>query len=311
MRILILRGGAIGDFVVTTPVLRSLRETWPDCYIVLVGYPHIARLALQSGLADEVRSLDEVGMARFFSWKPEFDEEQIGFISSFDLVISFLHDPGGIVRKNLTQAGARFVIYRSPLVRNRHAVDQMMLALQDLPVPMSEGAIPQLTLPESRLRRGRDILQEFALPAAPVAIHPGSGSPRKNWSLDNFISLRAALREELHLDSFFVLGEADQHIRDSLERRKDAPPVVDGLPLTDTAALLAASRAFIGNDSGVTHVAAALGLPTVAIFGPSDPSLWGPRGKHVRILQAADRQLSSVSVSEVLDALRQLLSHNA
>ncbi|HIE10714.1 MAG TPA: hypothetical protein EYP62_03815 [Kiritimatiellae bacterium] len=308
MRILVLRGGAIGDFVVTIPVLCSLREAWPDCYLVLVGYPHIARLALQSGLVDEVRSLDEVGMARFFSWKPEFDEEQIGFISSFDLVISFLHDPGGIVRKNLTQAGARYVIYRSPLVKNRHAVDQMMLALQALPVEMREGAAPHLPLPESRRRRGRDILQEFALPAAAVAIHPGSGSLQKNWNLDNFISLRTALRERLHLDSFFVLGEADGRIRDALAARRDAPPVVDGLPLTDTAALLGASRAFIGNDSGITHVAAALGLPTIAIFGPSDASLWGPRGRRVRILQAEDRRLSSVSVLDVLDALRELLS---
>jgi len=305
MRILILRGGAIGDFIVTMPVLQTLKRTWPDCHIALVGYPHVARLALQCGLADEIRSLDEVGMARFFSWQPEFDGEQTAFVSSFDLVISFLHDPGDIVRRNLLKAGARLVIYRSPLVKAGHAVDHMLQALKDLPVKVESPAAPAISLPPPRLRRGRDLLQEFGIGQPALALHPGSGSPEKNWPLENYLELcerlgRGAAR------CFFLLGEADQEIHRRLLHEDRAPPAVSGLPLTDTAAVLAASAGYVGNDSGITHLAAALGVPTVAIFGPSDASRWGPRGRCVRILQSPDRRLRSVSVGEVASALRSL-----
>lgn len=307
LRILVLRGGAIGDFVVTLPVLQALKQTWPDCHIVLVGYPHVARLALQCRMVDEVRSLDEVGMARFFSWRPEFDAEQINFVSSFDLVISFLHDPGDIVRQNLFRAGARQVIYSSPLVKRRHAVDQMLLALKDLPVNMEGCSFPRITLPEDRLRRGQDLAQEFGVSLPAVALHPGSGSPHKNWPLANYLKLHRWIQDNLKLDAFLILGEADEAIAQALRKLDYCPPTVSGLPLVDTAALLAASTAFVGNDSGITHIAAALSLPTVALFGPSDPDLWGPRGDAVTIIRAPNHDLHAIRVPEVGAALRAML----
>jgi ADP-heptose:LPS heptosyltransferase len=109
-----------------------------------------------------------------------------------------------------------------------------------------------------------------------LAIHPGSGSPGKNWPPENFAGVAdwAAARANILLLS----GPAErgaEEIRKAM--KKAAPFVADNLPLTRLAGVLNWSRAYLGNDSGITHLAASLGVPTVALFGPTDPAVWGPR----------------------------------
>ena len=110
IRILVLRGGAIGDFIVTLPALQKLRERWPEAHIELVGYPHIAELARAAGVVNVVASLDKAEIARFFSLGPTFPTTQREYVSSFHFVVSYLHDPDDTVRQNLMAAGARQVL---------------------------------------------------------------------------------------------------------------------------------------------------------------------------------------------------------
>jgi heptosyltransferase-3 len=83
----------------------------------------------------------------------------------------------------------------------------------------------------------------------------------------------------------------------------DVPPVLSGLPVCDLAALLSLCAAYLGNDSGVTHLAAAAGTPAVALFGPTDPAVWGPRGPRATILRGEQGRLESISVEMVVEAL--------
>ena len=133
-RFLILRGGAIGDFILTLPAIRALRRQWPEAYIEIVGYPHIANLAIAGGLADHVESLDRAEMAKFFALRPSFTEAQARHVQSFDVVITYLHDPDGSVRENLLSAGAKQVIYGSPIVERGHAVEHLMKPLETLAI---------------------------------------------------------------------------------------------------------------------------------------------------------------------------------
>ena len=98
-RILVLRGGAIGDFIMTLPALRALREQWPTAWIELLGYPHIAGLALADGLIDRVESLDRADMAAFFSYKAQLAPDKVEYIRTFNVVVNYLHDPDGLVRQ--------------------------------------------------------------------------------------------------------------------------------------------------------------------------------------------------------------------
>ncbi|MDD5348487.1 MAG: hypothetical protein PHT59_07730, partial [Candidatus Omnitrophica bacterium] len=172
VRILLFRGGALGDFIFTLPALAALRQRWPDAYIELVGYPHIANLALAGGLVDHVESLDRAETARFFAWTPAFSAEQADHIASFDLVINYLHDPDGSVRRNLQAAGARQVIVGSPIVTGGHAVAHLARPLESLALYVAEES-PRLSLTPSLLRRGSEALRERGLPEGAVVLHPG------------------------------------------------------------------------------------------------------------------------------------------
>lgn len=300
-RFLVLRGGAIGDFILTLPALRALRNRWPDAWIELIGYPHIANLALAGGLVDRVLSLDRAGMARFFSERPTFPEDQKEYLRSFDLVISYLHDPGGLVRENLLQAGARDVIYCSPIVESGHAVDHLMKPLESLAI-YGEGEWPTLEIPAAQREAARQWLSERGLGSGVLAVHPGSGSPRKNWPVERFAAI-ARRANGAAWGSFYVIGEADRDTERDLRGYDPEPLMLKGANLVQVASILSVCRRFVGNDSGITHVAAAVGTPTVAIFGPSDPTRWGPRGPHVHILRAPNGDLAALDVESVWSEL--------
>ena len=303
---LVLRGGAIGDFIVTLPALAALRRRWPDAVIELVGYPHIANLARLGGLVDRVRSLDEARMARFFSLRPEFPPEQAAEIRSFDLVLSYLYDPHGVLRENMDRLGAKQFLYGSPIVEAGHAVEHMMKPLDTLAIYPEGDECPELVLTRRQVgEAGR------RLPAPGdrvLAIHPGSGGVAKNWPVERFLDLAARVKEERGLTPLFICGEADHALAPTL--RESGVAVLPTCPLTELAPILAACAGYVGNDSGIAHLAACVGTPTVALFGPSDAVRWAPRGRRVTLLQAdppTAEGLAALPVESVLSAASALV----
>ncbi|MBU1693361.1 MAG: glycosyltransferase family 9 protein [Verrucomicrobia bacterium] len=306
-RFLVLRGGAIGDFILTLPALRALRTRWPDAWIELIGYPYVANLALAAGLVDRVDSLDRAGIARFFSAAPDFPPDQVTYIRSFDIILSYLHDPTGMVRENLLLAGARQVLYGSPIVESGHAIEHLMKPLESLAI-YADNDRPVLDIPVEQRENGRRWLSEQRLAEPVLALHPGSGSPKKNWPIDRFVELARGAGRRFGFSSFYLLGEADREIAAPLERAAPDAVVLRETSLTQVAAVLSACRMYVGNDSGITHLAAAVGLPVVALFGPSDEACWGPRGPPVRVLKAEGGDLNALRVETVLSAIAELLA---
>ncbi len=300
-RLLVLRGGAIGDFVLTLPVLQALRAQWPEAHIEVVGYPHIAELARVGGWADRIESLDRAHFARFYSLRPELGEELVRYVRSFDLAVSFLHDPDGTVCRNLKSTGIRQVLYVSPVGPAIHATDHLLRALEALAI-YAAGTAPRLNWPAAAVAEGRARLAAAGVTGAPLALHAGSGSPSKNWPAGRFAELARAARDS-GWAPFFLWGEADAVPAEALHAALPDVPQVTGLELVDAASVLAASAAYVGNDSGITHLAAALGCPTVAIFGPSDPAIWGPRGDNVTVLRAPGGRLADLTAIRVCAAL--------
>jgi heptosyltransferase-2 len=298
--LLVLRGGALGDFIVTLPALAALRRRWPNAYIELVSYPHVAELARIGGLVDKVTSLHGASIARFFGLRPSFPDEQRAYIRSFDLIFNYFHDPDETVRRNLESAGAQLVISGSPIVQNLHAVDHLLKPLESLAI-YEAGAEPALSLPSEERAAGLERLHEVA-PSPAWIIHPGSGSPKKNWPVGHFIEIARRLRAS-NRGVVFLLGEADEHPREALIRNAPELPRLEGLTVREAAQTLSAAAGYLGNDSGITHLAAALGVRTVALFGPSDPAKWAPRGNHVTVLRPMSGKLDDLSPDCVWAAL--------
>ncbi len=114
-----------------------------------------------------------------------------------------------------------------------------------------------------------------------MVIHPGSGGAGKNWPLERFVAVARTL-ESQGRSVHWSIGPAER------EAGMDAPGVkLDTGALVELAGALAAARLYIGNDSGITHLAAAVGCPTVAVFGPTEPAVWAPRGGHVWVYRDA------------------------
>ena len=228
-RFLLLRGGAIGDFIATLPVLQALRAQWPAATIEIWGYPHIAELAVAAGWAQSVVSLDRAEMARFFVPEPQFTDAQVAAVRSFDLIFNYLHDPVGQVRSNLLLAGAKQVLSGSPIIKRGHAVPFLLEPLQALAL-YDEGLVPTLDFPEELRAQGRERLRARGVRGAPVAVHPGSGSPSKNWPVERFVDILRRLRAN-HSEVVAILGEADVAEAAVLARELPYLPVFEGLTL--------------------------------------------------------------------------------
>ncbi|MFN2507330.1 MAG: glycosyltransferase family 9 protein [Chthoniobacterales bacterium] len=138
-----------------------------------------------------------------------------------------------------------------------------------------------------------------------VALHPGSGSDRKNWPVEKWLSLGESLLSSGQVASLLIVGgEADGNqlrvFRSTL--RTDAVHFAEHLPLPHLAAVLKACILFLGHDSGISHIAAAVGTQCVLLFGPTEPRVWAPANENVQILRSARRAVDDLRMQDVLKA---------
>jgi ADP-heptose:LPS heptosyltransferase len=313
-RILVIRGGAIGDFILTLPALKALREAMPRAHIEILGYKHIAVLAENRFYAQAVRSIEYGPLSAFFAKNSELPADLANYFASFDLIISYLYDPDRIFENNLRWCGVENLLCGPPKIVEKagHAAGQLARPLEAMGirvVDLTEKIFPSI---EDR-QFASDFLRCLQQPV--IAIHPGSGSKEKNWPLENWIALFSGTggfpdaegkhRRHGKFPSLVVIsGEADKLQTEQLERAwkdRDAR-FARNLPLPHLAAVLERSI-FVGHDSGISHLAAAAGANCLLLFGPTDPNVWTPRNKNVRVVGAPSGRLSDLEITRVEAAI--------
>jgi len=261
----VIRPGAIGDTILSFPALEFLKADYTEVWVRGDVVPLVQ-------FADRVRSIASTGLDLLELPDVEPPPELVERLRSFDSIVSWYGSSRPEFRERISalKLPVRFLSALPPPDARMHAADFFLKQAG------GEGtAIPRI---HCAVERG-----EFA------AIHPFSGSSHKNWALERYREL--ALRLEIPVR--WCAGPEE-----SLD---DAVRVDD---LWELARWLASARVYIGNDSGITHLAAAVGTPVVAIFGPTDPLVWGPRGERVRILRGS---LDEIGVEQVWRAVRELL----
>jgi len=307
-RILVIRGGALGDFVLTLPALRLLREAFPSAWIEVLGYPHIAALADGRFYANRVRSMDYGPLAGFFARNGTLDAELSAYFSGFQQVVSYLFDPDGIFEGNLRKAGVRnyLAAFRRPT--KEPAALEWARPLEGLALFLEDPSAVLFSNDEDR-RGAAAFLGEDS--RVGLALHPGSGSPLKNWGAFRWEEIgRRFLAEHPGEELLVVGGEADAEVLRQLEIALSGLPVryAVGLKLPLLAAVLGQIGCFAGHDSGVSHVAAAAGAQSVLLFGPTDPAVWAPKNPGVRVLRAPGGRWEDLSVDAVWENLLEVLS---
>jgi heptosyltransferase III len=283
-KLLLFHSGALGDLINTLPAISALRRHFPDASITAVGRTDLLALPLAAGLIDEAVSSERPGFHLLFGGGPtrNLPGALVVWLQSFHLCVSWVRAPE--LARRLDDMGVKTVVQPGPFPppAGKHAADHMMLALRGLGIDESATA-PQLPAPTGG----------WPGPRFPgIVIHPGSGSPRKNWPADRFSRAASILSERTGLPLAALSGPADGVAFDEVVDRlraegKDARPI-SALTLPELAGLLSSARLLLANDSGVAHLAGAVGVPTVAVFGPSDPEVWGVRQEWAVNVRVSD-----------------------
>jgi hypothetical protein len=255
---LVVHVGGIGDFLLCCPALLKVSLSGP---LELLGNPDRLQLGLAAGIAQAIHDINHVGFESVFR-EPNHRFRQ--FIEPFSRAIIWMSDESGQIRESFLQSGLMDIhVFPGlpPNVWKGHASTYYLQCLgfsQTSPLQLSIDPHPLV----------HDLI-----------IHPGSGGKFKNWPPNFYLDLANTLRKN-NIQFTWCLGPAEDDFPLSPQER-----VIRIESLPELARILGSARLYIGNDSGITHLAAAVGCTTVAIFGPTDPQKWAPLGKQVIIIK--------------------------
>ena len=290
----VMRAGALGDFVLTLPVIQTLRSAFPDASLMLLAHPPYATLARP----EEQIDLHSARLAPLFSESCHLDQELTRRLRRLELLIAYSTDRSGIVERNLARWSGGHVEMADPRpdpVSPCHIIDHLLAPVHRLHLPIATR-VPRIPLGECTVDE-----PEHGPRSTRIVLHPGSGARRKCWSLERYLQVAEGLHQA-GCQVSFVCGPAEAEMiwHSGFELSRPASPLA-------LANFLRKADLFIGNDSGPTHLAAATGTRTLALFGPTDPTIWAPRAPWVSVVRSPSGALSAITVDSVLEHARRML----
>ena len=322
----ILQPGAIGDCILTLPLAEFMKDSLRLGGIDIVGHTEYIGIFPGRTCVDGIRSIDSMNLHRLFVDTSVFDpadgDPLINVFSDYAWIVTFLGEPNSNFEQNLIftancshsaevitlsmKPPAEFPIHLTDFYTQQF-VDQSGLSLEPRQV-QRDGRLIKAT--EADVNKGREFLKEIYLEPCEklVVIQPGSGGLHKCWHLDNFLAVAKELRSK-GVEVVFLLGpaELERFSNATIKNISSAARCLTDLSLTQVVWLLSCSDGFIGNDSGITHLAAGMGVRTLAVFGPTNPAVYKPIGPAVTVLASgrtafADEPSAALQ-QEVLEVL--------
>lgn len=315
-RVLVVKICCIGDVVLTTPLARALRAAWPRAEICYLTGAFSLEVARRVPWADRVIEFPErasVAARAAFLVAMRRERFDVGFCTHKRLPATLgLALTGCRIRVGYDYRGHGVPLtHRVPFDAHEHEVRRVLSLLGPLGVPDAGDTCSLRLLPgdaesaDVLLRRaGVDPDRPLAAVFPGGGVNPGTTLAAKRWTVEGFRALSVFLRDRAGLQVAVIGGPGDEprvhDVADGLGAGVAA--VADGSPLGTMMGVLARCRTMAGGDSGLTHIAAALGVPTLALFGPTDPGQWAPLGpQHAHVTRAlpcspcftADERLSA------------------
>jgi len=279
-QLLIIHQGALGDVVVTFPILKALRTAIPR--IDGICRASFGRLAVDLGVLDTSYPLESARFASLYTER--IDPEVVTLMSTYHNILLFSFSE--FLERSVKRINGPRVLRVLPwpaMSPKKHVTEFLALQVRNCDLLGKED--------RRRFSRALFHLKSGATgkrrSSARAIISPGAGSVKKRWPLERFMMVAAELKKR-GLQPSILLGPAEVDLEAVLQQGSQSrPQVVKTRTFQELITLLESAVIYIGNDSGVSHLAAFLGVPTLVIFGPSDPDRWRPFGNHVRIVKAA------------------------
>jgi ADP-heptose:LPS heptosyltransferase len=275
VRRLLIRPGAIGDFIVSLPALEALRASYTEVWVASPNLPLVR-------FADQVRAIASTGLDMVEIPDREPPARLLEILRSFDSIISWYGAGRQAFRDAIRERHLPFRFFPAlPRNADRHAVDFYLAQARAVEPDITAASAPRIACPRSD--------------GGYAVVHPFASSAAKRWPLERFREVAAVLAS--HLPVAWCAGP---------EETLDGARSFDDL--YELACWLASARLYVGNDSGIAHLAAAAGTPVVAVFGPTDPRIWAPRGPAVEVVSTpSPGPVEGVHSRDVLAAALHLL----
>jgi ADP-heptose:LPS heptosyltransferase len=298
-RVLVIFPGALGDLMCLMPALAAISRRHLGASIELMARLELARLVAGRSVVARGHSIDAREVGEFFA-----DETSGGarrFLGDFDRVYSFFASDDPRFRVRLTAATDGEVSFHPFRPGGEgHVSAGYLRAIGEASSAMDARLEPT---PDDLAAASRVLARSKSDSSNLIVIFPGSGSPDKNWPADRFATLASELSLSNRASVAVILGPAETSMEPIF--REAGVPALKDLDLPIVAAIARLAAAFVGNDSGVSHLAAVVGAPGVVIFGPTDPARWRPMGPGGDASFGILRRepIDSIEVREVADAI--------
>ena len=303
-RAIILQPGALGDCLLTLPLVKLMKEALDLGGVDLVGHAEYIGILPERTCVDSIRSIDTAELHRLFAAPAGFDladrDPLIHMFADYSWIVTFLGEPGSDFEQNLiftancSHSAEVITLPLKPPEGGQQHISEFYLKqfAHQSGLSSDQAKIPQkevlVRVRDADRDRGMEVLEQAGVDLSRrlVVIQPGSGGQKKCWHLDNFLAVARQLQER-EVEVLFLLGPAEvERLRPSEKVQIHATAkCVTHLVLTQVVGLLSCADAFLGNYSGVTHLAAGMGLRTVALFGPTDPAVYRPLGRAVTVFR--------------------------
>jgi len=289
---LVVRTGALGDVLLLRRAVATLNRAGHRVTLIAPGAA--GKALVGSGASEVARCLPSERADLAPLWARDGDPPAVLRTALGREPLAYAASADADLAANLARLGGPVVTCAPAPPEAVHASDWLARPLESIGLPVAERVAP-LVFSRGEMSTAGPWVER--LPERFLALHPGSGSPRKNWPPGRFADVARALAPS---DPFLVVrGPADEEAADAVLRLPNAV-LADALHPRQLGALLSRAGLFVGNDSGVTHLAAAAGAPTVALFGPTDPAQWAPVGPAVVVVRAD--AIDALPVADVVAA---------
>ena len=325
--ILVVHPGSLGDVLLAVPAIERLRRKFSQRALVLIAQAEACRFLAACHVIDEWQSIDGTEISDLLTGSIREGSWLATCLQHCDGAVVWMEDEVRRIETTLRRCGVRRITIGSPFdpgITVSHQTDRFLETIGEQPItPLDHVRVP---IPEDLVEMGRASLNRYGLITGRplVMLHPGSGSPVKCVEPE----VLAAAVAKLDSNGFEVVlleGPADEEFVRGVRRFIRTPiPVLLGLNISTVAGILSLMQLYIGHDSGITHLAGLIGGRTLALFGPTDPDRWAPRGCHVKILRGLpcicpswkeaqvcpEKPCLSIKLSEIWDVI-EMIDENA
>jgi ADP-heptose:LPS heptosyltransferase len=279
---LVWHQGALGDLILSLPAIHTIKCDAETDYIHLISRTDLREFLLANGLIDEASSNESGFFAPLFV-SDRLPETLMDFLRGYGSAFIFARSPDLFLLRRIAECIPRTFHIRTvpPAGEIVHVSDFQLAALlaagldKAVPMPVLDAA-PCFAPGSSRKI---------------FVCHPGSGGRGKCWPLGKYLDLISALSGSCGHSACMLVGPAEgeevyRAVVEGMGKRGISGEMVKDRPISYIASVLKSSAFYVGNDSGITHLASALGVPTIALFGPTDHRLWRPTGKETRVVRS-------------------------